>query len=470
MLVIGLDAGTPDLLERWMADGSMPYLAGLARAGACSTLEGDELMMEDGFWLSLFSGRARGELHRHTYRQLVDGSYELALADPAEPPPEPMLWEAAAFADRRVAVLDVPALPANPGAPFRHVAFWGPHGISRPLASSPAGLAAEVAALAPQMDIVRDHIEGKDDAADRLFLREITESVARRGRIARALVEPGADLSVVVFSETHTAGHRLWHRPSWLRAVHSAVDREIGLIAAALGEGVQVVVVGANGLDRRGPVDALMADFCRSLGYAPAPPGLRRPLDVLARRAPRRLRSVAARAIARSGVNRVAIGRFGESCDWSRTRAFAIPDSFVGMIRVNLAGREPAGIVAPGADYERTLSELEADLLALRDPRTGRPAIEKVARMRAADGGPPPRCPDLVAAFEAHEPPLLRLEHPRAVIRQADPWWAAENGHSGRGLVVSSDPSGPLARVPVRCVEVAPAIVSLMGSAAGSTV
>ena len=169
-------------------------------------------------------------------------------------------------------------------------------------------------------------------------------------------------------------------------------------------------------------------------------------------------------------MNRVAIGRFGESCDWSRTRAFAIPDSFVGMIRVNLAGREPAGIVAPGADYERTLSELEADLLALRDPRTGRPAIEKVARMRAADGGPPPRCPDLVAAFEAHEPPLLRLEHPRAVIRQADPWWAAENGHSGRGLVVSSDPSGPLARVPVRCVEVAPAIVSLMGSAAGSTV
>ncbi len=457
LLVVGLDAGTPDLIERWMADGATPFLAGLAERGGAGRLEGDELMMEDGLWLSLFSGRPRGELSRHSYRQLRDGRYELALADPAEPPPAPMLWEGLVRSGRRVAAVDVPALPPSPGSPVRHVAFWGPHGVSRPLTSTPPELATEVRALAPQMDIVRDHIEATNERADARFFRDILESVERRGRITRAVIEGDCELAVVVFSETHTAGHRLWENERRLREVYSAVDREIDAISEAMGEDTRVVVLVANGLDRRGPVDALMADFCRRLGYSPAPSGVRRPADVLARRAPRRLRALAARAIARSGVNRVAIERFSSASDWSRTRAFAIPDSFVGMIRVNLAGREPAGIVEPGSDYEETVAVLEEDLLALRDPRTGDAAIERVARMRAADGGPPERCPDVVATFRGHEPPLRVLEHPRVTIRQPDPWWVARNGHSARGMIVGAG-DGPIA-----CTEVAPSILSLMG-------
>ena len=74
--------------------------------------------------------------------------------------------------------------------------------------------------------------------------------------------------------------------------------------------------------------------------------------------------------------------KFGSACDWSRTRAFAIPDSSVGLIRVNLQGREPAGVVAPARQYEQTVAEVEEDLRALRDPRTGDPVIERVARTR----------------------------------------------------------------------------------------
>ena len=460
VLVAGLDAGVPGLVARWVEDGSLPFLAGLSNREGSAALEGDELMMEDGFWLSLFSGRRRGELYRHSYRQQRDGGYELALADPAEPPPVPMFWEGPSREGRSVALLDVPAFPVLPESRAQQVAFWGTHGVTRPIASSPPGLAAEMTALAPQMDIVRDHVEATNERADKEFFADIVESVSRRGQMARAMVETAPDLAVVVFSETHTAGHRLWENEERLRAVYSAADREIAAVAEAMGEETRVVVVAANGLDRRGPVDALMADFCRRLGYSPAPAGVRRPADVLARRAPRRLRALAARAIARSGVNRVAIERFGSASDWSRTRAFAIPDAFVGMIRVNLAGREPAGIVEPGTDYEETLGALEEDLLALRDSRTGAPAIERVARMRTEDGGPPERCPDLVATFLGHEPPLLVLDHPRATIRQPKPWWDARNGHSGRGVIVGAGPDT------MRCLDFAPTILSLMGAPA----
>jgi predicted AlkP superfamily phosphohydrolase/phosphomutase len=457
VLVIGLDAGTPNLLERWMADGSMPFLAGLARGGGSARLEGDELMLEEGLWLSLLSGRPRGEVGRHSYRQLV-GAYDLALSGPAESCAVPMLWEDLARAGRRVAVFDVPALGVSHDVPATQVSLWGTHGIDGPLATSPPGLAAQVAAVAPKMELERDHVEGTNDRADREFLGEILDSVARRGRIARSIFDPVPDLAVAVFSETHSAGHRLWHKEDWLRDVYAAVDGEMALIANAMGEGAQVVVIAGSGLDRRGPVDALMADFCRALGYAPAPGGLRRPADVLARRAPRRARALAAGVLARPGINRVKRRRFSSACDWSRTRAFAIPDPFVGLIRVNLEGREPAGVVAPGAEYEQIVAELEQDLRALRDPRSGDAVIERVARARAADGGPPPRCPDVVATFKGHEPPLREIEHPRATIRQAEPWWKARNGHACRGVVIGAGSGESIA-----CLDLAPMIRALVG-------
>jgi predicted AlkP superfamily phosphohydrolase/phosphomutase len=63
-------------------------------------------------------------------------------------------------------------------------------------------------------------------------------------------------------------------------------------------------------------------------------------------------------------------------------RAFALPAFYDGRIRVNLRGREPAGIVDVD-DYARTLDELEAALLECHNPRTGGPVIDHVERADA---------------------------------------------------------------------------------------
>lgn len=266
VLAIGLDAGMPDLIERCIADGSMPVLAELAGRGLAAPLEGDELMMEHGLWLSLLSGRPRGELSQHSYREPLVDRYAIAVTDASAPPAVPMLWEAPARAGRRVVVLDVPGLPAEPSVPADQLASWGVHGPWTEMHSSPAAVAQEALRVAPPMDIVRDHVEGEGD--QNAFLAKILESVARRGRIAMGMIERGAlpDLAVVVFSETHTAGHRLWHVQESLRGVYHAVDREIGRLVERLGPDASVVVVAGNGLERRGPVDGLMADFCHRLG------------------------------------------------------------------------------------------------------------------------------------------------------------------------------------------------------------
>jgi predicted AlkP superfamily phosphohydrolase/phosphomutase len=67
---------------------------------------------------------------------------------------------------------------------------------------------------------------------------------------------------------------------------------------------------------------------------------------------------------------------------WATMRAFALPAFYDGRIRVNLAGREPAGIVEFD-DYARTLDELEAALHECRNPRTGEPVVDHVERAAA---------------------------------------------------------------------------------------
>ena len=60
--------------------------------------------------------------------------------------------------------------------------------------------------------------------------------------------------------------------------------------------------------------------------------------------------------------------------DWEKTRAYSLG---LGMIYLNLEGREPAGIVKP-ADGPALIADIKAKLLASTDPATGAKVVEQV--------------------------------------------------------------------------------------------
>jgi predicted AlkP superfamily phosphohydrolase/phosphomutase len=70
-------------------------------------------------------------------------------------------------------------------------------------------------------------------------------------------------------------------------------------------------------------------------------------------------------------------GSFFENVDWSRTKAYAMG---LGEIYINLEGREPQGIVKPGAEYEQVREAIIQGLEALVDPETGEQPVYKVYR------------------------------------------------------------------------------------------
>jgi predicted AlkP superfamily phosphohydrolase/phosphomutase len=69
---------------------------------------------------------------------------------------------------------------------------------------------------------------------------------------------------------------------------------------------------------------------------------------------------------------------------WHAMRFFALPSFYDGRVRINLAGREGAGMVLP-ADYETVCDEVESLVRECRDLRTGEPVVEYVERCRGRD-------------------------------------------------------------------------------------
>jgi hypothetical protein len=111
--------------------------------------------------------------------------------------------------------------------------------------------------------------------------------------------------------------------------------------------------------------------------------------------------------------------------DWSATRAFAMPSEQHGWIRLNVAGREAAGIVDPGA-YERTCDELEAMLRSLTSP-SGEPLVHEIARTGADDV-----LPDLVVFWTAAaDGEVARLDGREFRAPRIVPWLVGQHTNEG---------------------------------------
>jgi hypothetical protein len=148
---------------------------------------------------------------------------------------------------------------------------------------------------------------------------------------------------------------------------------------------------------------------------------------------------------------------------WPRMKAFALPSTAEGHVRINLQDREPEGIVPPSA-YDGLCDEIIRMLKRVTDARTGAPLVKEVLRTRssAADRDPRLPDPDLVV--------LWRQEAPADVADSPDlgrvgpvPFFRS-GGHSEEGFLLVRGPGvEPGSSLPPgRLVDVGPTILRLM--------
>ncbi len=484
VLVIGLDAAELTWIERWIGAGILPNLGRLASQGSLARLHSPGDVLPDAPWPTFVTGVGAGVHGFYGYRTLRPGTLQLE-ENPNRLYRQPFWW-LLRDTGRHAILFDVPKAPLVEAEHQTQIIGWGEkYGLLH--VSQPPGLLAEIKRRFGEHPITADipGVRGRREELaiiDRLFA-----GLERRVEVARFLMaEEDWHLGMVVFSETHTAGHQFyphldpaspWYdasqiafREDTIEGVYRRVDASLGEIVKLAPPDADVVVLSVHGMEPRYDARGIVRPLLTRLGYqVPPAPGRSDSLRSLREWVPLPVRDRLNRLLPH-GVQETLISRFLErSCDWSSTRAFAEDSSRENFawIRVNLRGREPEGIVEPGIEYEALCEEIAGDLMQLRVHPGGEPAVRKVLRARTDFPGPyAGQLPDLIVDWQPGAA-ISSVFHPRAGIIPGDAPTMQSAKHSDRGFLLAAGPHFVAgADVAGRIEDVAPTLLQLLGGCA----
>jgi predicted AlkP superfamily phosphohydrolase/phosphomutase len=411
LLAILLDAADERFVRELIDAGRLPALERLCNEGTWSDVRSPDL----GSLVSqpTFSSGTGAEVHG-VYAEWPWVPERMSVEHVHTEHVRPF-WQVAHDAGRSVGILDMPfSAHAGLGRGFE-VTEWGAHdAMTGVMRVAPPELTAEVAAVRHPFADGRSRTNGPGRDADLGALaRAGVEGANLRGELAlRLLGRTQPDLAVIGFSEIHHAAHDLWHaaepdHPLYtdlaplpargLVDVHRAVDAQVGRLIDSIDENTAVAVFSLVGMrPGRGLAPAILPPVLEALGYAhPARPTARHSVVALKARMPPVVKRLYDRRVPMATRHRLAAPTIMAPLDWSRTRAFSVTSDQYGWVRINLAGREAAGIV-PRSDFERLRDEL-ANALAALCTTDGRRIISEIGPVAA--GGPHGVLPDLVVRW-----------------------------------------------------------------------
>jgi predicted AlkP superfamily phosphohydrolase/phosphomutase len=418
VLMIGLELGDGRLIHQWARDGRLPRLRTLLDGGAWGWLETIAEELHVAPWPSLYTGTGPGQHGVYYTFQPTPGEQGHVRFHPGLYG-RPTFWHLLDRAGRRVTVLDAPYTHLDEGFSGRQLIDWGSWAHYLATQSSPPELLGELnqACGAYPLGLEANDIGFAAVPADDMTRRILRALPAKAKAATWLMAKAPWDLFFTVFGETHAAAHYCWSptdgEQSHLLRIYQALDSAIGELVDAAGPEVTTLIVSADAI---GPNHAgwhLLPEVLARLGHftsgdTPPPAGdgsapARRSLDpvrLVRDLLPKDFRKSLARMLPTALRDRLAKRVDTAAIDWSRTRAFPLPTDLEGCIRINLKGREPLGIVEPGAVYERLCDELTAALGELADPATGERVVDRVIRVDTAFPGPRrDRLPDLVVTW-----------------------------------------------------------------------
>ncbi len=494
-MVIGLDAADPDLVRRWIQAGQLPHLEALAARGKFGRLSSPAWMSTGPVWPSFFAGTSPARHGRFFFRQLENGTYRIVKkrADEIEATP---FWEQIEKTGKRVAVLDVPKTYPRRDCHVIQLVGWGVHSAAWETASHPQHLLAEVHQLFGSHPVQNcDDVNMTAAKHYESFVADLISGISQKCELALWLYKREEwDLFVNVFSEAHCAGHMLWHvhdtgHPEHdnvlrqrlgdpLLRIYQQLDDAIGKLMAAA-KNTNLIVFSPHGMGANYGGSHLLPAVLERLGMGSSPElGAGRLLRHKSRTV-RRIRALPDRVpiglqkILRSFVPRrlwdtattrlLSLGN-----KWAESLAFCVPGDYAGAIRVNLKGREPAGRVNPGDDYDQLCMELATELCSLINPATGQQAVREVTRIdQVYTGELINQLPDLIVQWSG-DAPISALNSPRIgeVAGSEISQRSGEDRSDGFLFVAGPDISqgGSLQEVVGDLTDLAPTITALMGT------
>ncbi|HZD10849.1 MAG TPA: alkaline phosphatase family protein, partial [Candidatus Binatia bacterium] len=392
LLIVGIDGATFDLVRPWAREGHLPNLARLMAGGVSADLASTLPPVTSPAWPTFMTGCNPGKHGVFDFIQPTGADFSLVNSTKIR---QPTIWQRLSAAGLKVGVLNVPVT-----YPPQKINGFMVTGILSPKSGQicyPPDLIARYRDrlgdyhVAPTMQFK----QGIEDS----YVQDIYDLIRAHGDWALALMEEEPwDVLMVHFIALDIMMHAMWrymdashprhesgpHQHA-IRDGYRLVDEYVGRLLQRVPPDTTVIVMSDHGFGplhkivnlnvylmqkgflklKRDVVNRLKAAAFH-LGLTPA--GVYHMIETIG------LQNLATR-VSKETRNQV-VGRFlsFNNVDWSRTVAYSM--GHVGQVYLNVAGREPHGIVTP-ENYERTRREVIDALEELRG-ENGRPLVSKL--------------------------------------------------------------------------------------------
>jgi len=463
VLMIGLDAGDPELIEQWTLDGTLPNLAALRAQGMIGRLDSSAKYLAGSPWPTFYTGRdasSHGLYHDFQWRH-----EEMGFAAPAEEWLDLDPFWRNLEGDVGVVAYDIPFSPTCRPFHGSEMSCWASHDKLAPASSYPADLLEDARREFGEWTVSYEGF-GPGRIEELLGLhQEMLDNTRRSADLAQWLLTRPWRLAIACFSAPHRGGHRLWDRSGIkgpvseaqgaafdgaLRDLYVACDSAVGQLVTAHPDAT-VFVFSTHGM----MVNTSRVDFLDDMLARVLAGGEHGQRSVsMIRRFGEALPHEWLRAITKSIPkplrNRLVTMWSAGALDWGATPAFTCRADLQGYIRVNLKGREPLGIVESGREFDDLCDRIACGLTSFCDADTGDPLVDSVCRADEVfpDGPRHDRLPDLLVLWKQTSSIQHRaVRSPDFGVIQRTTPGHVPNGrsgnHRGEGFLIARGPGIP---------------------------
>ncbi len=504
VFMIGWDGATFDLIHPWVAEGKLPNIARLLDEGTHGPLRSTVPPWTFPAWTSFMTGKNPGKHGIFDFFRPRPGSYNLEFVNGGHRRGA-TFWKLLSAAGRSVVSISLPCtFPPEPvnGVMISGFDFPGEgpgsfvdrRGMYPPELYDELG--REVGRHPIDAPLMQDINAGRLDAA----LERILLTVRQKACTAKYLLEHKPwDCFMILFGESDGTGHQFWKycdpasplftdrpevRDALLR-VYQELDVQVGELLDLVPDDAAVMMMSDHGFGGVGDQVIYPNRWLQARGFldldARGPGLFGRLLNRAKLWGVAHLPAWAQRFLYRCGgrlLGRIeARVRYG-AINWSATEAYFDENPYFPVLRINLKGRQPHGIVEPGPAYEAVRDRLIRELETWRHPATGERIVTRAYRREEVYSGPClEEAADIIPKWALHRGYSYAYRNSARApegtwIEKIDPhkpeneqFYASKSGtHRDDGIFLAHGPgirSGNVVRG-ARIIDLAPTILHLL--------
>jgi predicted AlkP superfamily phosphohydrolase/phosphomutase len=490
VLLIGLDAAEPSLIEKWTAEGLLPNIKKLRGKGAYSRIGSPDEHLVGLPWPTFYTGMNPGNHGAYHYLQWNPKTMSSERIGRPWLPLYPF-WRNFKDKDPRAVVIDVPLAPIVEKFNGIEINGWATHEILVPLNAYPGGILNWVEkniGTPPRFEERYGRLSAKELFQIRDKLIDMTQKVTLLSKSLMA--RESWNLFMVIYSATHRGGHKLWSQKGIgpdehenekqnvfrsLREVYIACDNAIGDLVSDVKDNVTIFVISLHGMGFHHSRTEILPDMLEKIiRNETNRPSSQRPKNL------NRIRNLIPSLIRHAVKSRMphriqdaltSFWRMGGT-DWSKSPVICLLGDYDGYLRINLKGRESQGIVEAGQDFEDWVNKVSEGLYSFIDVDSKEPIVKTV--LRRGDLGLKGSCldhlPDLIVQWQ--ETPPYKHREIKSPLYGSILWPTPGRNPEGRSgnhrpqgfLIVKGDrfrSGSSLGSVDI--IDLAPTILNIMG-------